>query len=85
MMGFGCPDRAALIVGQWAKTDVKFKHWAEFMDVGEEESPAWSYAAHVILTPFADWVGKVWRFWTRCLFVSHRSVESSEIENYDSP
>ena len=22
LMGFGCPDRAALIVGQWAKTDV---------------------------------------------------------------
>ena len=64
LMGYGCPDRASLLIGQWAKTDPNFKKWAEYMDVEDEVSPAWAYAESVILTPLADWAGKVWKFWT---------------------
>ena len=64
LMGYGCPDRASLLIGQWAKTDANFKKWAEYMDVEDEVSPAWAYAESVVLTPLADWAGKVWKFWT---------------------
>ena len=64
LMGYGCPDRASLLIGQWATTDPNFKKWAEYMDVEDEVSPAWAYAEAVILTPLADWAGKVWKFWT---------------------
>ena len=64
LMGYGCPDRASLLIGQWAKIDPNFKKWAEYMDVEDEVSLAWAYAKSVILTPLADWASKVWKFWT---------------------
>jgi hypothetical protein len=36
LMGYGCPDRAALLIGQWAKTDPNFRKWAAYMDIDRQ-------------------------------------------------